>query len=108
MYGTGIGIGPPREGIYGQPVGTDYKMKQDGGPLFSGVNGQGNSLTMDGPATSPSNVNDIDNKRMKLALAMAGAGMTGYAQGMQNGMPIMPLQSSSFDIYGNPLSGGQS
>jgi hypothetical protein len=100
MYGFAKGVGPSRD------VAGSMQNAMDDAPPLSGINAPGNSLTMDGPSTEPVGVNDVQaKKRLKMAMALAGRGMQGYAQGMQqNNIPSVMPQSSPFDLYGNPIT----
>ncbi len=104
MYGDAKGLMAPRAAIWGRPPGKEALNEEDG-PMFSGIHAPQNSLTMEGPTTEPM-ANDIDDKRLKLAMLMAGRGMTGLSQGMSmSAMPASTLQNSPFDLYGNPIGG---
>lgn len=104
-YGDVKGLRAPRAAIWGRPAGKEV-LNDDNSPPLSGINAPQNSLTMDGPATEPMGVNDIEQKKMKLAMAMMGNGMTGFSQGMQqHNIPNVMPQQSPFDLYGNPTGG---
>jgi hypothetical protein len=105
MYGSAKGLAANRGTVFGLPP-TKTRLDDEDAPPLSGINAPGNSLTMDGPATEPVGVNDVQKtKRLKMAMAMAGRGMQGYAQGMQqNAIPNVMPQSSPFDLYGNPIT----
>lgn len=73
---------------------------------YESEDGQNSSYRSAPAHTAVPPVNDMEQKRLQLAMLMAGRGMTGFSQGMNQGaMPGIPQQSSPFDIYGNPIGG---
>lgn len=99
MYGLSRGVAPSRD------VAGSMQNAMDEAPPLSGINAPGNSLTMSGPGQEPMGVNDLENKKLKMAMLMAGRGMTGFGQGMaqNNIMSGMMQPPPALDIYGNPV-----
>lgn len=103
MYRLARGVGPSRD-----VAGSMHNaMESHEHPPLSGINAPDNSLTMGGPATEPMGVNDIQDKKLKMAMAMVGRGMTGFGQGMaqNNIMTGMMQPPTQLDIYGNQAGG---
>ncbi len=103
MYGFAKGVAPSRD------VAGSMQNAMDDGPPLSGINGPGNSLTMEGPATEPM-VNDMENKKLKMAMLLAGKGMQGFGQGMSQNNIMTGMnglaQAPALDSYGQPLRFG--
>lgn len=72
-------------------------------PPMSGLYGIGNSLTAQGPATEPMNVNALPMDPRKKAIAMAMMQQQ-TQQKPQQGMAMPPPRPrQQFDLYGNPV-----
>lgn len=77
----------------------------DENPLLSGVNAPGNSLTSQGPATEPMDVNamPMDPRKKQMAMMLMAQQMQQMGQQGPSALPMRPRQA--LDIYGQPIQG---